>query len=172
MKQPTLYLMVGYPGAGKTTVAALIASVTGATHLWADQERVKRFAKPTYSHQENLELYEGLNKVAAKLLKQGTSVVFDTNFNFRRDRDKLRQIARETGADSKLVWVQTPRVIAKTRATEDAHEQHTRLLGNIPEADFERMSDNLEEPEASEQPIVIEGIDVSERTVRTALKLL
>jgi predicted kinase len=167
--KPTLYLMLGYPGAGKTTVASFISKITDAAHLWADKERVHRFGNPNYSHEENLKLYGELNKVAEQLLKEGKSVVFDTNFSFRRDRDRLRHIAHKSNADCKLIWVQTPRVIAKTRATEDAHSQETRLLGNIPEEDFERMSDNLEEPLPDEQAIIIEGIDVTEKIVRIKL---
>ena len=74
--------MLGYPGAGKTTAAKVIHSLTGATHLWADHERRKLFATPNYSHAENIELYDKLNKTAAELLQQGKSVIFDTNFNF------------------------------------------------------------------------------------------
>lgn len=170
MKKPMLYLMVGYPGAGKTTVAKIISHVTGAKHLWADHERVKRFEKPTYKHDENLKLYDALNKEVAKELEKGTSIVFDTNFSFKKDRDRLRAIAQEAGAESRVIWVQTPRPIARTRATEDAHEQPTRLLGNMPESEFDRMSNNLEPPEMLEHPIIIEGIDVDEQTVKARLR--
>jgi len=169
--KPTLFLMVGYPGSGKTTIASYISRATGAVHLWADEERVKRFHTPTYSHEENLELYKGLNTMVEKLLGQGKSVVFDTSFNFKADRDNLRKIAQTAGAECKIVWVQTPRIIARTRATEDAHEQETRLLDNIPEEDFDRMSDKLEEPSEDENVIVIEGIDASEKVVRDKLGL-
>lgn len=171
MAEPTLYLMLGYPGAGKTTVATLISNLTGATHLWADHERSKRFEHPTYSHEENLELYKGLNKMAGELLTQGKSVVFDTNFSYKKDRDFLRSVAAKSGAKCKIIWVQTPREIAKTRATEDAHLQGTRLLGNMPEEDFDRMSDNLEEPGEDEQAIKIDGIDVTKEIVAQKLGL-
>ena len=97
--------------------------------------------------------------------------MFDTSFNYKADRTKLQDLATKHGADCKLIWVQTPRVIAKTRATEDAHLQTTRLLGNIPEADFERMSDKLEAPTSEEQPIIIEGIDVTKDIVKQKLGL-
>ena len=33
MQKPTLFMMFGYPGAGKTTTAEIINELTGAEHL-------------------------------------------------------------------------------------------------------------------------------------------
>ena len=85
--KPTLYLMLGYPGAGKTTTSKVIHALSGAVHLWADQIRRERFGAPTYSHEENLELYDYLNELTSELLRTGQSVIFDTNFNFYKDRE-------------------------------------------------------------------------------------
>ena len=86
----TLYLFVGYPGSGKTTAANIICKLTGAEHIWADRERQKMFGRPTHSPQESAALYHRLNERTRQLLLQDKSVVFDTNFNYRRDRDHLR----------------------------------------------------------------------------------
>ena len=135
--------MLGYPGAGKTTTAKIIHKLTGATHLWADHERRKLFRSPSYSHQENVKLYAQLNQKTAQLLSRGDSVIFDTNFNFYKDRQKLRLLAADHGAKTILLWVTTPKDIARARATNNAHSQATRLLGNMPIEAFERMSSNL-----------------------------
>ena len=76
MDQPVLYLMVGYPGSGKTTAALMIHELTGAVHLWADKIRRERFGQPTYSHEENVELYNHINELTAELLRAGNSVIF------------------------------------------------------------------------------------------------
>jgi len=165
MAKPTLYLMLGYPGAGKTTTAKIIHELTGATHLWADQIRRERFGTPTYSHSENIELYDYLNELTAELLHTGQSVVFDTNFNFYKDRQRLREIATKHGGDSKLLWVQTPKEIARQRAVKDAHKHATRVLGHMPERDFERMTNNLEEPHDDEPYIEVDGTKVSQEYI-------
>lgn len=172
MQQPTLFLLLGFPGAGKTTVSKMIEAQTGAVHLWADHERRKRFGKPTHTHEENLKLYGELNQVTASLLAEGKSVIFDTNFNFYKDREHLRQIAAANGAQTILIWVRTPKELARERATKDAHLQHTRVLGNMPVEHFERISDNLEPPHEGERVVEFDGTHVTSAMVTDMLAQL
>jgi predicted kinase len=161
--------MIGYPGAGKTTVARLLHELTGAEHLWADHTRKHWFQKPTYSQTENTELYDKLNQQTDELLAAGKSVIFDTNFNFYKDRQKLRYIAANHGAQTVLLWVQTPVEIAKQRATIEAHKHDSRVFGNMTEQDFERLRSHLEEPKPEEQAITIDGTKVSADYLRSRL---
>lgn len=171
MKRPVLYIMVGYPGSGKTTVAQLIHEVTGARHLWADQERQARFHHPPHGSEESRKLYDQLNQEVTKMLVDGQSVIYDTGFSFRRDRQHMRELAKKAKADCKLIWVQVPRDLAKTRAVQESEGKPTRLWGNMSEADFNRMADNLHPPEADEKPITIHGVGVDEARVRHILGL-
>lgn len=163
--------MVGYPGSGKTTTAHLICAATGAAHLWADHERKVLFGTPTHSKKESRQLYDILNKEAEELLAAGKSVVYDTNFNFYDDREKMRQLAARKGAELCLIWVQTPKNIAFARASIDTHKQPTRVLGDIPKAEFDRMARNLQPPREEENPIIIDGTRISENYVRDKLGL-
>lgn len=163
--------MLGYPGAGKTTTAKIVSELTGAVHLWADHERRNRFGEPQYTKQENTELYAELNERAAGLLKQGRSVIFDTNFNFVKDREHLAEIAKDNGASTQLLWITTPKAIAKQRATKDAHKQGTRILGNMPEQHFERMTNNLQEPLPHEKAIELDGTKITMEYVKKQLGL-
>lgn len=166
---PTLYLMLGYPGSGKTTTASAIHDLTGATHLWADKIRRERFGTPTYSRSETRELYDHLNEVAEELLATGQSVIYDTNFNFYKDRQKMRKIAASYGADSKLVWVKVPKDLAKNRATTLDHSHPTRVLGNMPDEAFYRLSGNLQEPHSDEHAVEVDGTKVTPEYIKSLL---
>jgi predicted kinase len=171
MTRPTLYLFVGYPGAGKTTIAKIIADATDGVHLWADMERHVMFGTPSHTRTESRELYDHLNTVTDQLLAEGRCVVFDTNFNFRKDRDHMRKIAAKHGAEVRVVWVTTPRDIARHRATEDSDGKPTRIWGNMRLPDFNRLSDNLQTPDDDEDVIRIDGSETDVDAVRQKLGL-
>jgi predicted kinase len=167
----TLYLFVGYPGSGKTTVAQFICETTGAEHIWADRERHALFPSPTHSQEESQQLYGRLNELTAAWLKEGQSVVFDTNFNFRKDRDNLRDIAEHAGADVKLIWMTTEKAVAKDRALHDHHAERNGYDTSMDEATFERIAGHLEPPTDDEQPIRLNGVGLDRETALRAVGL-
>jgi predicted kinase len=171
MSKQRLYLFVGYPGAGKTTVSRIIQAKTGAVHLWADHERQTMFGKAKLSDNETTQLYDHLNDMTDTLLGEGKNVIFDTNFNFYKDREYLRQLAAKHGAEIVLVWLQTPIDIARERATQQADGRDTRVWGNMPLDDFARISDNLQAPIDSERPIILDGSHLNEQIVSSKLTL-
>ncbi len=171
MSKQTLYLMLGYPGAGKTTAAQIIHELTGAVHLWTDKERLTRYGEPTYSHEENLDIYSILNQETAQLLSLGESVIFDTSFNYYKDRERLRDIAFSHNADCVVVWVTTHKPIAKERAIQNAHLQKTRIQGNMSLDVFERISNNLEPPLRHETFVELDGTQLTPEYVARRLGL-
>lgn len=161
--------MLGYPGAGKTTTAQVIHKLTGAEHIWADHERRKRFGAPTFSHAENQMLYNDLNAKTNQFLAEGKSVIFDTNFNLYKDRERLRGFAAKHGVNTVIVWVSTPREIARERATKGAILQDTRLLGDYSQEEFDRQSRKLEPPRQDEAVIEVDGTKVTDEYIQNLL---
>lgn len=170
MSAPTLYLMVGYPGAGKTTVAGLISQLTGAVHLSSDQARIELFPKPKFSQTEHDKLYDYLDKKTEELLSQGKSVIYDANLNRYQHRHDKYEICKRTDATPVLVWVQTNKTLAKERAV---HESRAHLVPGHETAHdmFDRIADIIEPPHSDEQPIIIDGTEVSSELIAGALKL-
>jgi predicted kinase len=170
MQRPTLYIFVGYPGAGKTTAAKLIHDKTGATHLWADHERLKMFSHPSHSATENNQLYDYLNALTGSLLKEGKSVIFDTNFNFDRDRKHLSNIAKQNGAITKIIWISTPKDIAKKRAVHDANLRNGYQL-LMSEGQFDTIASHLEPPAENEYAVKIDGTELNSEDLLRQLDL-
>jgi len=168
MKKPTLYLMLGYPGAGKTTAAKIISELTGAVHLWADKIRNERYPNPTHSHAENLELYEYLNALTAEFLASGQSVIFDTGFNFYKDRQLLRSIAAKHHASTCVLWLQTNNSTSRSRATQAGRNSYPNAMSL---AQFERLSNCLEPPRPDEHAINLDGTKISRQYVKVTLNL-
>jgi len=173
MAPPTLYLMLGLPGAGKTTASHVIHSLTGAVHLWADHERRELYGVPTYSHQENMNLYDQLNHETEELLKDGKSVIYDTNFGFYKDREHMRRIADKHHAQVALIWVVAPEALSRQRATDSTERQPTRVLGddngNMPVPKFEHIRSSFEAPTENETYIELDGTKITSEYVAAKL---
>lgn len=163
--------MLGYPGAGKTTAALIIHELTGAVHLWADKIRNERFPNPTHSHQENLELYDYLNELTGELLATRQSVIFDTGFNFYKDREHLRRIAAQHNAQTRLIWAIADKEMARQRATHPEHAERNNYSYTMAPEQFERISNSMEEPGADEEYIEVDGTQISKEYIKQLLNL-
>lgn len=163
--------MLGYPGAGKTTVSEMVSRITGAVHLNSDQFRLHMFKEPLgISDTEHENMYEMLDHITEQTLTSGKSVIYDANLNHYAHRQEKYDICKRTGANAKLIWVKTDAGEARKRATVEAteHPEH-RPFGNMEPETFERLISQLEPPKDSETAIVIDGNHISEESVRKAL---
>ena len=152
-----VYMFIGIPGAGKTTVAHMIHEMTNATHLWADRERQSMFAQVSHSKLESDTLYAHLNHKTAELLASGHSVIFDTNFNYKKDRDYVAAIARNYGAQPIIIWLQTPVEVARERALHHTHRDRNGYEQTMTIEEFDRLRDHIEPPDDNEHFITLNG---------------
>ena len=169
MNQPTLYLMFGYPGAGKTTAAEIIQQLTGAVHLSSDKTRFEMFPKPSFDQAEHAKLYQALDAKTEELLRQGKSVIYDANLNRYQHRQDKYDICRQTGARAVLLWVKTPKELAKDRA---AHlsRQHLWPPNETSDQLFDRIADLIEGPGPKEAYVTLDGTKLDKQHVRSELQ--
>ncbi len=168
-KPHRLYIFIGYPGSGKTTIAKIIADETGAKHIWADVERHKIFKNPSHSTDESHNLYKQLNEATNYLLSQNKSVVFDTNFNHYADRIKLKKIADKNKAQTVIIWVNTPKKVAKYRSVLAKISRNLYKM-HMSEKQFEDIISKLEPPKKDELVIKIDGTDATKTHILRSLK--
>lgn len=168
MHKPTLYLMLGLPGAGKTTTAETIAELTGAVHLASDRTRMEIFSEPSFSPDEHMQLYQELDTRVEKLLSDGKDVIYDANLNRKIHRKEKYEICKRTDAKPLLLWVQTPKDLAKSRAVHESRK-HLWPKEETPHDMFERIASVIEVPGSDEPFTSIDGTKVNETYIRHIL---
>lgn len=159
---------MGYPGAGKTTAAQVIQQLTDAVHISSDKMRLEIAPKPVFSPAEHELLYRKLNQTTEELLTEGKDVVYDANLNRRQHRQEKYDICRRTGAEPVLLWVQTPKTLAKERAVNE-NRAHLVPQNETASEMFDRIADIIEPPTEDEKPIIIDGTKINQDYIRSLL---
>lgn len=168
MSKATLHLLMGLPGAGKSTLARQLSELTKATRLSSDETRIMLFDEPCFSQDEHDRLYAILDHNLEHLLAAGMDVIYDANLNRRVHRDEKYATAREYDAEVKLWWVQTPEELAKQRRVD---EQDELLLpeGETSEKMFDRIAAIIEKPGNDEPHVVIDGRNIKPDDIKKHL---
>jgi len=113
---PVLYLTVGLPGAGKTTLARRIAAERSILRLTPDE-----WMAPLFGHNDaagRRDILEGrMIWVAHEVLLSGASVVLDFGCWSPEERFAIRAVAEAVGAGFDLRYVQIDEVERRARAT-------------------------------------------------------
>ncbi|ERG88745.1 MAG: putative kinase, partial [halophilic archaeon J07HX5] len=100
-----LVAVAGIPGAGKSTVAALIVDRIGADHLRTDEIRKELFDEPAYTDTETNTVYQTIHDRADTCLAGGGSVVLDATFAVEADRHAVHNLAADHGVGFQMVKV-------------------------------------------------------------------
>jgi predicted kinase len=143
-----LLLMVGLPGAGKTTRAAELATAHRALRLTPDEWMISLFdgAQPAGKR----DLLEGrLIALALQALQLGTNVVLDFGLWSRDERSALRWLATSAGASCQVIYLPVDKDVLRARI---AHRQATAPHTTFPmsEADIDLWWKQFQTPDAAE----------------------
>ena len=149
---PTLFLMVGLPGSGKTVRARELAASHGALRITADDWALALFGQED-RHQEpggKRWLLEGrLVALAIDALRLQLSVILDFGLWSRDERSALRWMAAAVGASSQIVYLPVEREVQWSRIQtrwNDAPEETFPMA----EAELDPWRQQFEVPDADE----------------------
>lgn len=125
VRPATVYLIVGLPGAGKTTRAKELETSVSALRLTPDEWQIALFGNENLLPDKRNLLEGKLVQLGMRAAELGTTVVFDFGLWGRDERSALRWIASTVGARIQIVYLpidpeeQRWRVTYRSAATPD-----------------------------------------------------
>jgi len=157
---PHIIMMVGIPGAGKTTFAERFAKTFSAPYL-----------NPRgLSHKAGISIDKAESATQVfleELLKTNRTLLYEGPVETKAERIEVIKQAKKAGYQTLLVWVQTEQLEARRRAMR--RQQEGRPLSAD---EFENALAYFQAPEANEKPVVISGRHTYATQLKTVLKNL
>lgn len=154
----TLHLLVGLPGAGKTTLARRLEVERAALRLTPDEWMHPLFSAGESGDKRAVLEHDLLWSVAHRVLTLGVDVVLDFGFWSRQEREMYRTRAEELKVDVRLHFLDVP--------LEDLWLRLQARNGQLPPHTFpvtreelELWSSWFEPPSADEHPIRVNELE-------------
>ena len=124
MTQPAacvVVIVVGLPGAGKSALAAHLASTFGLRRVCRDALRAAMFPRCRYTPTEKRAALRAVLLAVEVNLALGESTVVDgMTLSRERDRAKFAELAARAGATLVTLWLDAPPALARARVAADA----------------------------------------------------
>jgi predicted kinase len=156
--KPLLFMLYGFPGAGKTYFARQLCENLQAVHVHGDRIRTELFEQPRYDRDENQVVEHLMDYMTGEFLNTGVSVIYDTNAFRVSQRRVVRDLARKSHAKPVLIWLQVDMESAFVRASKrDRRRADDKYSPPVERALFDRIAGGMQNPQNTEEYIVISG---------------
>ena len=153
--RPTVYLICGFLGAGKTTYSKELAQRTGAQHLNSDEICMRKYTPEEYENNWEACFAQTLDYLWQKIavyIKQNQDVIFDMGFWSKSSRKQAVNKIKQMGGNPVVYYIYAPDSVLKQRLT-------TRT-GKIAEQNllqFDIIKKSFEEPSQDEIFVTIKN---------------
>lgn len=171
--KPTLFLVYGFPGAGKTYFGRQLCDELQAAHVNSERIRQELFDEPRYDAQENRIVKQLMIYMTEEFLGAGLSVVFDMNAMRLNQRRELRELARKNKAEPVLIWFQIDAESSFSRvAMRDRRKLDDKYSIPLDRTTFDSFIATLQNPSPTEDYIVVSGKHAFRTQYHTTIKRL
>ncbi len=143
--RPTLYVLIGLPGSGKTGRARKLEIERRALRLTPDEWMIPLFGEPEAGGKRDV-LEGRFVWLAMRALRLGVNVVLDFGVWARDERSALRSLAADAGADCELVYLPVSEEEQQRRVQARFVNDPRSTFPMSPE-DLHRFSKRFEVPE-------------------------
>jgi predicted kinase len=135
--RPTVYLLCGFIGAGKTTFARELETRTGAVRITKDEWLIRLVGNdPTIDRYADYDhrIVELSRDVAFQLVEKGIDVILDEGFWAKDERALMRKRIEGIGAKVVLYYLDTPIQTIRERVARrsaDPPKDSFRITGEL-----------------------------------------
>ena len=154
--EPTLILVTGLPGSGKTFFAKELAAKLGILHINSDIIRKNTGASGHYSMRDKLSVYNVMAHVAEKEISANKSVIVDATFHHHSMRDAFVRLAQEYLCNLRVILVEAAEQLIAERLKKKRVDSEADLVVyykiksqyeplSVPHLTLESTDDNIEE---------------------------
>jgi predicted kinase len=158
IKKPTVYMICGFIGAGKTTFARMLEKETGAVRVTKDEWMVQIFGNTP--PKDNFAEYDSkvtklAQDLAYRLVQAGVDVILDEGFWEKSYRNEVRKKIHAVGGEPMLYYVRQPIELMRKRTIERSKSPPSDSFV-ITEAEFNEYLKQWEPPEEGEGYVLAE----------------
>ncbi|MCL5747015.1 MAG: ATP-binding protein [Patescibacteria group bacterium] len=157
MQKPIQFILVGFPFAGKTTLATELEKRLGFARINLDEVKFEHgyegISDDDVPDKAWGEIFQDANKRLINYLKAGKSVLNETAWTTREWRDKARRVALDAGFQTKIIYLEIPEEITRERWLKN---RKTKQRFDVPDNVFEESIRTFEIPGEEENIIVFD----------------
>ena len=149
--KPTLFILCGYPFAGKSTLCEKIVNITADTvHFCIDSFFDQH---PELKDEEDRWdfVFQYGQELSGKALTDGKHVLYDATNYLKKERAKLRKLAKSCGGDCAVLYVEIPKEEARKRLEEN---RKTLIRKDVDEKAWDEVTGDFEVPTSEENVLL------------------
>lgn len=160
LSKPHLLIVVGGPGSGKSTFATKFSETFHAPFIDGG-----RIASYTHDSQTASRLIAG---IMSEVQKTNQTIIYEPITGTRTERAEIAKMASKAGYSPLLIWVQTDKYVAESRATRKSRTNPHPIDAE----EFERATKRFTTPGPNEKHVVISGMHTYATQAKAVLRRL